>query len=116
MGFIWPFFSYRLNFEKLKNLKTQIEHSQHLVERSQVKLQKDFENWWQEQCEINEQKNQKHREYDQIQKPSTADSISSINSSIPSGASLVSNSRNSLNLNSTMNSTSANSNHVSAIL
>ena len=44
--------SYRLNFEKLKNLKTQIEHSQLLIEKSQVKLQKDFENWWQEQCEI----------------------------------------------------------------
>ena len=44
--------SYRLNFEKLKNLKTQIEHAQHLIEKSQVKIQKDFENWWQEQCEI----------------------------------------------------------------
>ena len=45
-------FSYRLTFEKLKNLKTQIEHSQLLIDKSQVKLQKDFENWWEEQCEI----------------------------------------------------------------
>lgn len=46
-------FSYRLNFEKLKNLKSQIEHSQYLIEKSQVKLQKDFDNWWQEQCLLN---------------------------------------------------------------
>lgn len=44
--------SYRLNFEKLKALKSQIEHAQFLIEKSQVKLQKDFENWWQEQCEL----------------------------------------------------------------
>jgi hypothetical protein len=33
-------------------MKNQIEHSQHLIERTQVKLQKDFENWWNEQCAI----------------------------------------------------------------
>lgn len=95
-----------MNFEKLKNLKTQIEHSQHLVEKSNVKLQKDFENWWQEQCEIIEQKNQKHEEYEHLnRKPTTAESVaSSMVSSIPSGASFISNSKNSLNLNSTLNS------------
>jgi hypothetical protein len=46
------FSSYRSSFEKLKHLKTQIEHAQHMIEKSQVKLQKDFENWWIEQCEI----------------------------------------------------------------
>ena len=45
-------YSYRENFEKLKNMKSQIEHSQRLIERTQVKLQKDFENWWNEQCAI----------------------------------------------------------------
>ena len=40
----------------MKTLKSQIEHAQHLVEKSQVKLQKDFDNWWIEQCEIMEQK------------------------------------------------------------
>jgi len=67
-----------------------------------VKLQKDFENWWLEQCEIIEQKNQRSHEYELGRKPpTTADSMaSSVASSIPSGASLVSNSRNSLNLNS----------------
>jgi hypothetical protein len=33
-------------------MKNQIEHSQRLIERTQVKLQKDFENWWNEQCAI----------------------------------------------------------------
>lgn len=33
-------------------MKSQIEHSQRLIERTQVKLQKDFENWWNEQCAI----------------------------------------------------------------
>jgi hypothetical protein len=54
-----------------------------LVERSQVKLQKDFENWWQEQCEIIEQKNQRQRDYEDSRKISTADSVAS---SIPSVA------------------------------
>lgn len=31
-------------------MKSQIEHAQHMIERAQVKLQKDFENWWNEQC------------------------------------------------------------------
>lgn len=105
--------TYRLNFEKLKNLKAQIEHSQHLVERSQVKLQKDFENWWQEQCDSIEAKNQKNLEYENMKKPSTADSISSsMVSSIPTGASLISNSRQSMNLNSTLNSANSTGQHT----
>jgi len=48
--------NYRENFEKLKQLKGQIEHFQYLIQKSQVKLQKDFENWWNEQCAILEQK------------------------------------------------------------
>ena len=30
-------------------LKTEIEHLQHFLERSKVKLMKDFEVWWAEQ-------------------------------------------------------------------
>jgi hypothetical protein len=52
---------YRTNFEKLKNLKTQIEHAQYLIEKSQVKLQKDFENWWEEQCELVEEQKRKQK-------------------------------------------------------
>ncbi|CAF0834221.1 unnamed protein product [Brachionus calyciflorus] len=81
--------NYRQNFEKLKNLKTQIEHAQYLIEKSQVKLQKDFENWWTEQCELNEQKQQKLQGLDRNDSistiPSTANSLSTssrINSSV----------------------------------
>ena len=84
-------------------MKTQIEHSQHLVERSQVKLQKDFDNWWQEQCELIEQKNQRHQEYDEaniMRKTSTAESVAS---TIPSANRMLSNSRSNLSLNTTLN-------------
>ncbi|XP_017332102.1 kinesin-like protein KIF6 isoform X2 [Ictalurus punctatus] len=37
---------YKSTFERLKGLKTEIEHLQHLLQRSKVKLQKDFEDWW----------------------------------------------------------------------
>jgi hypothetical protein len=42
-------------------MKTQIEHAQYLIEKSQLKLQKDFEKWWEEQCEINEQKQKENK-------------------------------------------------------
>ena len=31
-------------------MKTEIEHLQHLLEKSKVKMQKDFEIWWAEQA------------------------------------------------------------------
>jgi len=40
---------YKSAFNQLKLLKTEIEHMQHLLEKSKVKLQKDFEIWWSEQ-------------------------------------------------------------------
>lgn len=97
--------NYRLNFEKLKNLKSQIEHSQHLVERSSVKLQKDFEIWWQDQCDLIEAKNMKREEFESFgqKKSSTAESItSSVASTIPIGASIASTSRTSV-VNSPVN-------------
>lgn len=33
----------------LRQLKTEIEHLQHLLEKAKVKMQKDFEIWWAEQ-------------------------------------------------------------------
>ena len=41
---------YKEAFTHLRNLKTEIEHLQHLLERSKVKLMKDFELWWAEQA------------------------------------------------------------------
>ncbi|KAK3576776.1 hypothetical protein CHS0354_014591 [Potamilus streckersoni] len=41
---------YKESFNKLRNLKTEIEHLQHLLEKSRVKLLKDFELWWTEQA------------------------------------------------------------------
>ncbi|KAI5618808.1 kinesin-like protein KIF6 [Silurus asotus] len=37
---------YKSTFERLKGLKTEIEHVQHLLQRAKVKLQKDFQDWW----------------------------------------------------------------------
>ncbi|KAM9467074.1 kinesin-like protein KIF6 [Clarias gariepinus] len=37
---------YKSTFERLKGLKTEIDHLQHLLQRSKIKLQKDFEDWW----------------------------------------------------------------------
>ena len=90
--------NYRLNFEKLKNLKSQIEHAQHLVERSSLKLQKDFEIWWQDQCDLVEARNARREEYEAYgKKPGTAESVgSSAASTIPTGASIASTSRTSV--------------------
>lgn len=38
--------SYKSTFERLKGLKAEIEHLQHLLQRSKIKLQKDFQDWW----------------------------------------------------------------------
>ncbi|XP_018118191.1 kinesin-like protein KIF6 isoform X2 [Xenopus laevis] len=40
---------YKTLFSRLKNLKTEIEHLQLLLEKAKVKLQKDFEGWWAEE-------------------------------------------------------------------
>ncbi|XP_067841264.1 kinesin-like protein KIF6 isoform X3 [Heptranchias perlo] len=38
--------SYKMTFNRLKGLKTEIEHLQHLLEKVKVMMQKDFEAWW----------------------------------------------------------------------
>ncbi|XP_063958101.1 kinesin-like protein KIF6 [Lytechinus pictus] len=40
---------YKDVFNHLRGMKTEIEHLQHLLERSRLQLQKDFEVWWAEQ-------------------------------------------------------------------
>lgn len=52
------FCSYKVAFTKLKSLKTEIEHLQHLLEMSKVQLQKDFENWWTETATLQSLSNQ----------------------------------------------------------
>ncbi|XP_060710496.1 kinesin-like protein KIF6 [Hemiscyllium ocellatum] len=42
--------SYKMTFNRLKALKTEIEHLQHLLEKSKMMMQKDFEVWWSEEA------------------------------------------------------------------
>ncbi|CAM9871849.1 unnamed protein product [Bubo scandiacus] len=42
--------SYKTMFNRLKELKVEIEHLQLLMEKVKVKLQKDFEVWWSEEA------------------------------------------------------------------
>ncbi|XP_074719595.1 kinesin-like protein KIF6 [Strix uralensis] len=42
--------SYKTMFNRLKELKLEIEHLQLLMEKGKVKLQKDFEVWWSEEA------------------------------------------------------------------
>ena len=44
------FIRYKESFTRLRSLKTEIEHLQHLLEKAKVKMQKDFEIWWAEQA------------------------------------------------------------------
>ena len=43
--------SYKTRFARLRELKTSIEHLQHLLEQQRVRLQRDFEIWFAEQAE-----------------------------------------------------------------
>lgn len=45
---------YKDSFTRLRSLKTEIEHLQHLLEKAKVKMQKDFEIWWAEQAAFNQ--------------------------------------------------------------
>ncbi|XP_052766060.1 kinesin-like protein KIF6 isoform X1 [Mya arenaria] len=47
--------SYKETFNRLKTLKTEIEHLQHLLEKAKVKLMKDFELWWADQVSLSQQ-------------------------------------------------------------
>jgi hypothetical protein len=54
--YIYSFYSrYKESFSRLRTLKTEIEHLQHLLEKSKVKLMKDFEIWFAEQAALNHQ-------------------------------------------------------------
>ena len=37
---------YKTNYASLKQLKSEIEHIQHLMEGARVRLQHDFESWF----------------------------------------------------------------------
>ena len=37
-------------YHKLKEMKSEVEHMQHLLERAKVQLQKDFEVWWEDEA------------------------------------------------------------------
>ena len=44
-------YSFKTLYAQLRELKTEIEHIQHLLEKAKVKLQKDFEQWWNQQSD-----------------------------------------------------------------
>ncbi|RUS78390.1 hypothetical protein EGW08_013838 [Elysia chlorotica] len=46
---------YKETFSSLREMKTEIEHLQHFLEKSKVQLMKDFELWWAEQSTMNPQ-------------------------------------------------------------
>ena len=43
--------SFKELYGQLKDMKTEIEHVQHLLEKAKVQLQKDFETWWKQQAD-----------------------------------------------------------------
>lgn len=45
------FFSFKTLYGRLKYMKTEIEHMQHLLEKAKVQLQKDFDVWWKQQTD-----------------------------------------------------------------
>ena len=49
MHYILYVHSFKTLYGQLRELKTEIEHIQHLLEKAKVKLQKDFEQWWNQQ-------------------------------------------------------------------
>ncbi len=42
---------YRERFNRLKNMKQEIEHTQHVIEKDRLQMLKDFEDWWEQQSE-----------------------------------------------------------------
>ena len=44
--------SFKARYVLLKSLKTEIEHTQHLLEVAKLNLQKDFDAWWRKQSAI----------------------------------------------------------------
>ncbi|KAK1792914.1 hypothetical protein P4O66_001640 [Electrophorus voltai] len=50
MWFSVAFDRYKSTFGRLKGLKTEIEHLQHLLQRSKIKLKRDFQDWWSQEA------------------------------------------------------------------
>ncbi|CAF1404841.1 unnamed protein product [Adineta steineri] len=46
---------YRECFNRLKNMKQEIEHIQHVIEKDRLQMLKDFDDWWEQQSEQAEQ-------------------------------------------------------------
>jgi len=44
-------YSFKELYGQLKDMKTEIEHVQHLLEKVKVQMQKDFEIWWKQQAD-----------------------------------------------------------------
>jgi kinesin family protein 6/9 len=44
-------FRYRDCFNRLKNMKQEIEHIQHIIEKDRLQMLKDFDDWWEQQSE-----------------------------------------------------------------
>jgi kinesin family protein 6/9 len=42
---------YRECFNRLKNMKQEIEHLQHIIEKDRLQILKDFDDWWEQQSE-----------------------------------------------------------------
>ena len=42
---------YRECFSRLKNMKQEIEHIQHVIEKDRLQILKDFDEWWEQQSE-----------------------------------------------------------------
>ena len=40
---------YRDCFNRLKNMKQEIEHTQHVIEKDRLQMLKDFDEWWEQQ-------------------------------------------------------------------
>ena len=53
-SFLHVIHRYKESFTRLRSLKTEIDHLQHLLEKAKVKMQKDFEIWWAEQGAVNQ--------------------------------------------------------------
>ncbi|XP_077869176.1 LOW QUALITY PROTEIN: kinesin-like protein KIF6 [Saccoglossus kowalevskii] len=66
---------YKETFNRLRVLKTEIEHLQHLLEKSRIQLQKDFEIWWAEEAarlQAHQSHHHKKREHPPPREPSSA--------------------------------------------
>ncbi|CAF1655282.1 unnamed protein product [Rotaria magnacalcarata] len=49
---------YRECFNRLKNMKQEIEHIQHIIEKDRLQMLKDFDDWWEQQSEQAEEQRQ----------------------------------------------------------